>query len=179
MLRGLSHHAYGAALIVLAGWLTFGATEAAGLGKGPAIRARHGAVPVALVGKWGFAATSGEYCDPLGACAPGSGGSISFTFRQDGRAEYSLFQSSLIDGCGQVQTLTLKTGTVTVNGSTLLFMPKAGSYKSVNGCRPDLTGSWKFGTGDLKPVSFDWQLEDGQLSLVDPGGEASGIYSRR
>ena len=112
-------------------------------------------------------------------CAPGSGGSISFTFRQDGRAEYSLFQSSLIDGCGQVQTLTLKTGTVTVNGSTLLFMPKAGSYKSVNGCRPDLTGSWKFGTGDLKPVSFDWQLEDGQLSLVDPGGEASGIYSRR
>ncbi|WP_292394400.1 hypothetical protein [Mesorhizobium sp.] len=136
-------------------------------------------MPAVLVGRWGFAAASGNYCDPLGNCAPGSGGSISFTFGANGRAEYSLFQSSLVDGCGQIQSLTHKTGTARVNGSTLVFTPRKGSYKSVNGCRPDLTGTWKFGAGDLKPVALQWQLDGRQLRLADPGGEASGVYSRR
>ncbi|MER8423968.1 hypothetical protein NKJ50_03880 [Mesorhizobium sp. M0115] len=163
----------------LTGCLAVGPADAAGQGKGRTARSRQGSIPPALVGKWGFAVASGDYCTTLGHCAPGSGGSISFTFSANGRTQYALFESSLVDGCGQIQSLTLKTGTTTVHGSTLVFTPKAGTYKSVNGCRPDLTGTWKFGAGDLKPVSLSWQLNGRQLRLVDPGGEASGVYSRR
>ncbi|MBA1143946.1 hypothetical protein [Mesorhizobium neociceri] len=179
MLRLRKRRAAGIGLAVLAGSLVFGIVDASSQGTGPATRSHRGAMPAALLGKWGFAAASGDYCDPLGNCAPGSGGSISFTFRADGRAEYSLFQSSLVDGCGQIQSLTLKTGTVTMDDATIVFTPKAGSYRSVNGCRPDLTGLWKFKPGDLKPVSLRWELEGRRLRLTDPGGEASGVYGRK
>lgn len=181
MLRN-SSRACRAALVGLAsltGWLVLGGADASGQARGPTTRSRHGAMPVALVGKWGFAVATGNYCDTLDRCAPGSGGSISFTFGVDGRTQYTLFQSALVDGCGEVQSLTLKTGRTTVRGSTLVFTPTAGTYKSVNGCRPDLTGIWKFGFGDLKPIALGWQLDGGQLRLIDPGGEASGVYSRR
>ncbi|KRB20846.1 MULTISPECIES: hypothetical protein [Mesorhizobium] len=75
--------------------------------------------------------------------------------------------------------LTLKTGKTVVRGSTLVFTPTAGSYKSVNGCLPDLTGLWKFKPGDLKPVSLRWRLEGGQLRLIAPDGEMSGVYGRK
>ncbi|ADV10184.1 MULTISPECIES: hypothetical protein [Mesorhizobium] len=179
MLRASSHHACRAALVGLAGWLAFSAGGAYGQGKGPTTRSRLGAMPAALVGKWGFAVASGNYCDTFSNCDPGSGGSVTFTFGADGRTYYALFQSSLVDGCGQVRSLTLKTGKASVRGSTLVFTPTAGTYKSVNGCRPDLTGLWKFKPGDLKPVSLRWQLDGNQLRLIDPDGEASGVYSRR
>jgi hypothetical protein len=163
----------------LAAWLAVAPNGAAAGQKPPTARSRHGAVPPALVGKWGFAVASGVYCNGFGNCAPGSGGSISFTFRADGRAEYALFESALVDGCGEIQSLTLKRGTFTVDGSTIAFSPKSGTYKSVNGCRPDLTGSWKFEAKDLKPVALGWRFVADGLQLVDPGGEASGVYSRR
>jgi hypothetical protein len=141
-------------MAILAGSLALGVAEASGQGKGPVTRSRYGAMPAALVGKWGFAVASGDYCNMLSHCAPGSGGSISFTFDAGGRTRYALFESSLVDGCGQIQSLTLKNGTTRVSGSTVVFTPKAGTYKSINGCRPDLTGTWKFGTGDLQPVRW-------------------------
>ncbi|MDX8531806.1 hypothetical protein RFM41_08375 [Mesorhizobium sp. VK25A] len=153
--------------------------DGSGQGTGPTTRSHRGSMPTALVGRWSFAAATGQYCDPLGDCAPGSGGSITFTFRAGGRAEYSLFQSSLVAGCGQVQSLRLTTGTARTDGSTLVFTPKSGTYKSFNGCRPDLTGNWKLAAEDLKPVSFSWQLDDGALQLVDPTGEASGTYNKK
>jgi hypothetical protein len=152
--------------------------DAAGSKTGAA-RSRQGAMPAALIGKWGFAVASGVYCNTIGICAPGSGGSISFTFGANGRTEFALFESSLIDGCGQVQTLTLKTGTTTVKGAQLIFAPKAGTYKSVNGCRPDLTGTWTFAAKDLKPMQLEWHLLAGGLRISDPNGEVSGVYSRR
>lgn len=152
--------------------------EAAG-SKAGAARSRQGAMPAELIGKWGFAVASGVYCTTIGNCAPGAGGSISFTFGANGRTEFALFESSLIDGCGQVQTLTLKTGTTKVTGAQLIFTPKAGTYKSVNGCRPDLTGTWVFGAGDLKPMRLEWRLVADGLRITDPSGEASGVYSRR
>jgi hypothetical protein len=145
----------------------------------PAVSVGQGAVPRELVGKWGFAVATGEYCTDFNHCAPGSGGSISFEFRPDGRATYALFQSALVDGCGQIQSLALKTGKVKVRGGTIVFMPSAGTYKSVNGCRPDLTGTWKYGPADLKPTSLHWRFEGDSLRLTDPAGEASGVYSRR
>lgn len=178
MLRASSNHACRAALVGLAGWLAFSG-GAYGQGKGPTTRSRLGTMPAALVGKWGFAVASGNYCDTLSHCEPGSGGSISFTFGADGRAYYALLQSSLVDGCGQIRSLTLKTGKAQVRGSTLTFTPTAGTYKSINGCRPDLTGLWKFKPGDLQPVSLRWQLEDGRLRLIDPDGEVSGVYGRK
>lgn len=152
------------------GWLTAAGMSAEGAGPG--------AVPPELVGKWGFAVASGDYCTDFSHCAPGSGGSISFEFRPDGRASYALFQSALVDGCGQVQTLALKTGRIKVGGGTIVFMPSAGTYKSVNGCRPDLTGTWKYGPADLKPASLHWRFEGDSLRITDPSGEASGVYRR-
>jgi len=136
-------------------------------------------VPAALVGKWGYAVASGNYCNQLGQCAPGSGGSQSLTLTADGRAEHALFESALVDGCGQVQTLTRKIGTVAVRGSSLVFAPQSGMYTAKNGCRPDLTGTWRLPAGDLAPISIGWQLGGGTLRLVDPTGRMSGIYSRR
>ncbi|UCI26994.1 hypothetical protein [Mesorhizobium sp. B2-8-5] len=181
MLTGLSRlgRARLVGLAALAGSLALAATDGFGQGIGPTTRSHRGPIPVALVGQWSFAAATGQYCDPLGDCAPGSGGSITFTFGVGGRAEYSLFQSSLVEGCGQVQSLRSMTGTARVDGSTLVLTPRSGTYKSFNGCRPDLTGNWKLGAEDLKPVSFSWQLDEGELQLVDPTGEASGIYNRR
>jgi len=135
--------------------------------------------PTQLVGKWGFVTASGNYCDPLSHCAPGGGGSISFTFRADGRTEYRIFESALVEGCGQIQTMTVKTGRSRVSGPNLVFTPTAGTYKSVNGCRPDLTGTWQYGPGDLKPTSVRWQLAGETLRLEDPANEASGTYRRQ
>ncbi|MBK1866798.1 hypothetical protein [Taklimakanibacter albus] len=138
-----------------------------------------GLVPPELVGKWGFAVAIGEYCADFNHCAPGSGGSISFDFKPDGRTTFALFQSGLVDGCGQIRSLELKDGRIKVNGGTIVFTPSAGTYKSVNDCRPDLTGTWKFDPSDLKPVSHHWRLEGGSLRITDSSGEASGVYSRR
>lgn len=136
-------------------------------------------VPAALVGKWGFAVASGNYCNHLGQCAPGNGGSQSLTFTADGRAEHTLFESSLLDGCGQIQTLTRRVGTVSVRGSTILFSPQSGLYTAKNGCRPDLTGTWRLEARDLAPIAISWQLSGNALRLVDPTGRTSGVYSRR
>lgn len=166
-------------LAALAGSLALAIADGFGQGTGPMTRSHRGSLPAALVGRWSFAAATGQYCDPLGDCAPGSGGSITFTFSAGGRAEYSLFQSSLVEGCGQVQSLRRTTGTARADGFTLVFTPRSGTYKSFNGCRPDLTGNWKLAAEDLKPVSFSWQLDEGELRLVDPTGEASGSYNKR
>lgn len=139
-----------------------------------------GRVPAALVGTWGFAVATGNYCNRLGHCAPGSGGSQSFTFRADGYSEYRLFESALVDGCGQIQTLTHKIGVVAVRGSSIQFFPRSGTYKAINGCRPDLTGTWRLEAKDLAPILVRWQfLPENALRLVDPTGKVSGVYSRR
>ena len=152
----------------------------------PGAFASGGSIPAMLSGTWGFAVATGNYCDSLKHCAPGSGGSISFTLRPDGRAESVLFESVLLNGCGEIQTLTRKTGTATVRGSNILFSPVVGTYESVNGCRPDLTGTWNFEPKDLKPVSLNWQVVQDErdpsrnvLKLVDPDNELSGTYRRR
>lgn len=137
-----------------------------------------GMVPPELVGKWGFAVAIGEYCLELNRCVPGSGGSISFEFKPDGRTTFALFQQALVDGCGQIRSLELKDGRIKVNGGTIVFTPSAGTYESVNDCRPDLAGTWKFDPSDLKPVSLHWRLEGGSLRITDSSGEASGVYSR-
>lgn len=138
-----------------------------------------GTVPPELAGKWGFAVATGEYCSDFNHCAPGSGGNISFDFKPDGRASYALFQSALVEGCGEIQSLEMKQGSITVRAGTIVFTPQAGTYKSVNDCRPDLTGTWKFAPDDLKPVSLHWRFEGTSLRITDPSGEASGVYSRR
>lgn len=172
--RRSGHGAGRVALLFVAaslGWL--------GIASGPAQGGGQDGMPPELVGKWGFAVATGEYCADFSHCAPGSGGSISFEFKSDGRASYALFQSALVDGCGQIQSLALKTGRVKLHGGAIVFTPSAGTYKSVNGCRPDLTGTWKYGPGDLKPTSLYWRFEGKSLRLTDPSGEASGLYSRR
>lgn len=153
------------------GWLIIAGDSAEGAGQG--------AMPPELMGKRGFAIATGEYCADFNHCAPGSGGSISFEFRPDGHAIYALFQSALVDGCGQIQSLALKTGRIKMRGGTIVFTPSAGTYKSVNGCRPDLTGTWKYGPADLRPASLYWRLEGNSLRITDPSGEASGVYRRR
>ncbi|HEX2889899.1 hypothetical protein [Vineibacter terrae] len=150
---------------------------AAAGGGAPAVQAQN--VPAALVGSWGYAVASGSYCNQLGQCAPGSGGSQSLSVAADGRAEHAMFESALIDGCGQLQTMTRKVGTVAVRGAILVFSPHSGLYTSRNGCRPDLTGTWRLEAKDLAPVSISWQLSGGTLRLVDPTGHMSGVYSRR
>jgi hypothetical protein len=137
-----------------------------------------GMVPPELVGKWRSAVAIGEYCLDADRCAPGSGGSISFDFKPDGHTTFALFQQALVDGCGQIRSLELKDGRIRVSGGTIVFTPSAGTYESVNDCRPDLTGSWKFDPSDLKPVSLHWRLEGGSLRITDSSGEASGLYSR-
>jgi hypothetical protein len=181
-----SRHAIAIALSVLTALAGSFPGAAFGSDSATTKRSREGAIPTALVGKWGFAVATGVYCNALGNCAPGSGGSISFTFKADGRTEYALFESALVDGCGEIQSLTLKTGTTAVKGAQLIFTPKAGTYKSVNGCRPDLTGTWAFEAKDLKLMPLGWRLVQDQqdparsaLQITDPAGEASGVYSRR
>ena len=144
------------------------------------------AVPDALVGTWGFAAATGNYCDPLGQCAAGSGGSESFTFTPQGGAQYALLESALVPGCGEVKTLTQLEGRVTILGSTLVFAPVSGTYAANNACRPDLSGIWSLEPKDLTLMSLDWQFvpdaDDplhSALKITDPAGRASGTYSRR
>lgn len=137
-----------------------------------------GMVPPELVGKWGFAVAIGEYCVDVNRCAPGSGGSISFEFRPDGTTTFALVQSALVDGCGLIRSLELKDGRIRVTGGTIVFTPSAGTYESVNDCRPDLSGTWKFDPSDLRPVSLHWHIEGSSLRITDSSGEASGVYSR-
>lgn len=142
--------------------------------------------PAALVGTWGFAVASGNYCDPLGQCAPGSGGSESIAIDPQGRTEYAIFESTLLPGCGEVRTLTRKSGTLAVNGATMVFTPQSGTYTARNACRSDLSGDWTLGAADLAPVTYSWQFvpdplspQQNALRIVDPSGQASGVYSRR
>ncbi|QCI68866.1 hypothetical protein [Phreatobacter stygius] len=144
------------------------------------------AVPADLVGAWAFSVAIGNYCNPLGHCSPDSGGSMSFTIRADGQAEHALVETSRVEGCGQIRTLTRKRGTIKVNGPTLVFLTRSGTYTSSNGCRPDLTGTWNLEARDLAPRALTWQLvadpgAPGQqaLRLVDPENQMSGTYSRR
>jgi hypothetical protein len=143
------------------------------------------AVPTALIGTWGFAAAMGQYCNSLGQCAPGGGGSESFSFSTDGQAEYAILESSLVEACGEVKTLTHLAGHVSVVGAGIVFTPTSGVYSARNACRPDLSADWTLGTNDLKPIAMTWRLvpdeqNPGQdaLQLVDATGEASGTYTR-
>jgi hypothetical protein len=160
------------------------ASPAAAQGGGGAEAASSG--PSALVGTWGFAAASGNYCNPLGQCTPGSGGSESFRFTAQGDAEYALFDSALIPACGEVKTLTHVQGRVSVVGSSLVFTPVWGTYTASNACRPDLSGIWSLESADLAPMTMEWQLVPDAvnpvqeaLTINDPAGKASGTYSRR
>jgi len=143
-------------------------------------------LPDALVGTWGFAAATGNYCNPLGQCGAGSGGSESFRFTAQGDAEYALLESALVEICGEVKTLTHLQGRVTVLGSSLVFTPASGTYTADNACRPDLSGVWSLEGRDLAPMSLGWQfVPDAEnplqnaLKITDPAGQASGTYSRR
>lgn len=142
-----------------------------------------GGFPAALVGTWGFAVATGNYCDPLGGCAPGSGGSQSFTFTADGNATFAKLESALVDGCGEIRTFIRTTGPATVDEATMVFSPRSGTYVAANGCRPDLTGTWNLEPKDLTTVAIRWQLvgngRQKALKLTDPKGEVSGVYSRR
>lgn len=151
----------------------------------PVVPAAERGVPADLVGTWAFSVATGNYCNPLGHCAPGSGGTMSFTVKADGQAEYALFETSHEDGCGQIQTLTRKLGTIKVREATLIFLTRTGTYKSSHGCRPDLSGTWSLEARDLAPRALSWQLiaDPGTpgrqaLRLVDPEGQMSGTYSR-
>ncbi len=162
-----------------------GAADAAPGGAGPSATLAA-APPAALVGTWGFAAATGNYCDPLGDCTPGSGGSESFTIDALGRTAFALFESSLLPGCGEIRTLTRKLGSIAVSGDRMVFAPSSGTYEAHNACRPDLSGSWTLAAADLAPVALTWQLvPDPQdpsrsaLQIVDPTGQASGVYGRR
>jgi hypothetical protein len=135
--------------------------------------------PTELVGKWGFVVASGNYCDDFAHCAPGAGGSVTFVFEANGRTQYTLFESTLVPGCGQVRTLTRQSGRTRVRDAALVFIPTAGTYRAVNACRPDLTGLWQFSSGDLKAKTLRWRLEGRILHLEDASGEASGNFSRR
>lgn len=143
-------------------------------------------VPADLVGTWAFSVAAGSYCNPLGHCSPGSGGSMSFTVKADGQAEHVLFETSVVQGCGEIRTLTRKLGRIKVSGPTLVFLTRSGTYKSSNGCRPDLTGTWNLEARDLAPRALTWQVvtDPGTpgrqtLRLVDPENQMSGTYSRR
>lgn len=140
---------------------------------------KHEGLPAELVGKWGFVVASGNYCDDFAHCAPGAGGSVTFTFGADGRTEYTIFESTLVPGCGQVRTLTRQTGRTRMRNSTLVFTPIAGTYRAINGCRPDLTGTWQYGPADLKPKTLRWRLDGRTLHLENTAGEASGSFTRR
>jgi hypothetical protein len=146
------------------------------------VKAAGNAFPAHLVGTWGFAVATGNYCNPLGRCAPGSGGSQSFTFTADGNATFAKLESALVDGCGEIRTFIRTAGPAIVNGATIVFSPRSGAYVAANGCRPDLTGTWNIEPKDLTTVSMRWELVGGgrkALRLTDPKGEVSGIYSRR
>lgn len=158
-------------------WLVILGLLSGALGRAPSTDG-EGVIPRELVGKWGYAASGGSYCIDIDHCADGDGGSVSFSFHRSGRTDYFLFQSRRVDGCGQVRSLARKTGKIEIKGGTITFLPAVGVYKSVNDCRSDLTGSWSFEAQDLEPVVLYWQFEDGKLRITDPGGEASGIYSR-
>lgn len=146
-------------------------------GRAPSTEGQSG-IPRELVGGWGHAAPGNDYCIDIDNCA-GTGASISFTFHRSGRAEYFLLNATLVEGCGQVRSVARKAGKVEIAGGTMLFTPSAGSYSSLNECRPDLTGSWAFDAQDLEPVMLHWQLAEGRLRITDPSGEASGTFSRR
>ncbi|HEV7692312.1 MAG TPA: hypothetical protein VGO52_15860 [Hyphomonadaceae bacterium] len=144
-------------------------------------------LPPALIGKWGFAVATGDYCGPnLSNCAPGSGGGVSLVLKEDGGAELEVFESALVDGCGSIRTMTTQRGFAEVKGAKLIFRPASGAYSAVNGCRPDLTGVWRLPASDLKPISVGWRLEPDPMSharkllrISDPQGQISGDYSRR
>ncbi len=158
-------------------WLVILGLLSEALGRAPSTDG-EGGIPRELVGKWGNAASGGSYCTDIDLCADGDGASVSFSFHRSGRTDYFLFQSTRVEGCGQVRSLARKTGQIEIKGSTITFLPAVGVYKSVNDCRPDLTGSWSFDAQDLEPVVLHWQFEDSKLRITDPNGEASGVYSR-
>lgn len=139
----------------------------------------QGGIPRELVGAWGYAASGWDYCTDMDQCPAGAGASTSFIFHRSGRAEYFLYNATLVEGCGPVRSLARKSGRIEVGSGTILFTPSAGAYRSVNECRLDLTGLWSFEAQDLEPVLLHWQLEEGKLRITDPSGEASGAYRRR
>lgn len=159
-------------------WLVILGLLSGALGRAPSTDG-EGGIPRELVGKWGYAASGGGYCTDIDNCPDsGDGGSVSFSFHRSGRTDYFLFQSTRVEGCGQVRSLARKSGRIEIKGSTITFLPAVGVYNSINDCRPDLTGSWSFDAQDLEPVVLHWQFEDGKLRITDPNGEASGVYGR-
>lgn len=153
-------------------WLVILGLLTGALGRAPSTEGESG-IPRELIGKWG---AGGSSCTDIDRCVDGTGSSVSFSFHRSGRTDYFLFQSTRVEGCGQVRSLARKSGKIEIRGSTITFLPAVGLYETVNECRPDLTGSWSFESEDLEPVVLHWQFEDGKLRITDPSGEASGDY---
>jgi len=92
----------------------------------PVVPVAERSVPADLVGTWAFSVATGNYCNPLGHCAPGSGGSMSCAAGPGGGGCFgcawwqddSKYEASVWDLDGLE-----KTGTVSADVSGTSYIP--------------------------------------------------------
>jgi hypothetical protein len=156
------------------------ASKDADSGAAVGSRARGLGVPAELVGEWekGSVSATRFYNPATGVFAAPSGSGFFYRIHADGSYEFGGLMQQTIYGC-TMNAFSFKTGRVAVEGQTLVFSPKSGTFKMQDNCR---ASSNYEKPANLDKESLRWRIErDGnrlKLCLMHPNGEES-CYSRQ
>jgi hypothetical protein len=143
-------------------------------------RSRDSVVPAELIGEWqkGSVSATRFYNPVTGVFAAPSGSGFFYRIQADGSYEFGGLMQQTIYGC-TMNAFSFKTGRVAVEGQTLVFSPKSGTFKMQDNCR---ASSNYEKPANLDKESLRWRIErDGnrlKLCLMHPNGEES-CYSRQ
>lgn len=123
----------------------------------------HAAVPASLVGDWITSSGSGtSYYDPTtGHQGPPNSKQFAYRFNADGTFEHAALLQSALYNCAMT-FLGYESGTLVVDGSSLVVRPQVATLRSTDTCVADNNYERP---GDTSASQFTWRLEP------DPYGE--------